>query len=94
MSIEKNPNNQPATYQLGVHTEIGTKYDINQDSHQLDNDNGIFFIADGIGGRPAGEVASQIAVRVAHTYLEKAIISGQVNNHEKILSETIFLLCR
>ena len=38
----------------------------NEDSVLVDAENGIFLLADGMGGGPAGEVASQLAVTTAH----------------------------
>jgi PPM family protein phosphatase len=44
----------------------------NEDSMLLDQSLGLFVVADGMGGHNAGEVASAIAVRTIHEYLQNA----------------------
>jgi protein phosphatase len=46
----------------GAATDIGCVRDLNEDAYALRADEGLFVICDGMGGAPAGEVASQIAV--------------------------------
>jgi len=46
-------------------TDVGNVRDHNEDSHVADTDNGVFIVADGMGGHAAGEVASSTAVRIA-----------------------------
>jgi serine/threonine protein phosphatase PrpC len=62
---------QPFYLEAGNATAIGTKYPVNQDSHKLDSERGIFMVADGVGGGPAGEVASRVAVHAAFEYLSR-----------------------
>ncbi len=42
----------------------------NEDSVLADEENGIFLLADGMGGGPAGEVASHLAATIAHATLK------------------------
>lgn len=45
----------------------------NEDYVLADEENGIFLLADGMGGGPAGEVASYIAVTTAHETLKRLL---------------------
>jgi len=46
----------------GVATNTGRVRDLNEDAYGLRPEQGLFVVCDGMGGAPAGEVASQIAV--------------------------------
>ena len=57
-------------------TDPGRRRDNNEDALLLDVDNGVFAVADGVGGREAGEVASAIAIetlRAAAPGLARAV---------------------
>lgn len=45
-----------------VHTDVGKKRSRNEDNHLILQDQGLFVVADGMGGYAAGDVASKIAV--------------------------------
>ncbi len=45
----------------------------NEDALLVDEDLGIFLLADGMGGHNAGEVASALAVREAHAFLQQQL---------------------
>lgn len=61
----------PFYLETGNATATGTRYSVNQDSHKLDPHLGIFIVADGVGGGPAGEVASRVAVNAAFDTLSR-----------------------
>jgi len=52
---------------VGVATDLGRVRTLNEDVYSVRPDRGVFIVCDGMGGAPAGEVASAIA---AHTILE------------------------
>ena len=52
------------TYKAAGVSDKGLRRARNEDTLLLDQSNGIVIVADGIGGRPGGEVASSMAVRV------------------------------
>lgn len=56
---------------LDSHTasHVGLRRDSNEDAFRSTPARGIFVIADGMGGHPAGEVASSLAVEACHTAL-------------------------
>ncbi len=54
-------------------TDTGIVREKNEDRLLVDQEHGIFLLADGLGGHNAGEVASELAVHVAHAFLRKEI---------------------
>lgn len=74
-------------------TEIGHRRDRNEDALLVAPDRGLFVVADGMGGHPAGDVASRIAVEVLDAELAtppgpdpKPLAAGLEAAHRAILS--------
>lgn len=57
------------TIQVAGKTDVGRIRSNNEDSFGYDVESGVFVVCDGVGGLPAGEVASQIGVRTVLGYL-------------------------
>ncbi len=57
-------------------TDIGKKRENNEDSILVDEEQGIFLLADGMGGHAGGEIASGMAVTEIHRYIRERL--GQV----------------
>lgn len=60
------------------HTDVGLSREHNEDSHLADPDLGVFVVADGVGGRAKGEVASQETVELIWEWLKR---------HEALINE-------
>lgn len=58
---------------IAYKTDVGRQREINEDSILVDEDNGIFLLADGLGGHQAGEVASELCVNTIHAYLKEKL---------------------
>ena len=46
------------------HTDVGFVREKNEDSLLVDDEKGIFCVADGVGGLPFGDLASRMAVKL------------------------------
>ncbi len=53
------------------HTDTGLARDHNEDAHLADPDLGLFVVADGVGGRAKGEVASQETVELVWEWVKR-----------------------
>jgi len=49
-------------------TDKGEKKSVNEDAVLVDEDAGLYLLADGMSGPRAGRVASRLAVRKAHAF--------------------------
>jgi PPM family protein phosphatase len=56
----------PAVVVAAAATRAGPGREHNEDSHRVDGEAAVFLVADGMGGKAAGEVASAIAVAHVH----------------------------
>jgi len=66
---------------IGFATDVGKVREINEDSLFVDEDTGLFIVADGMGGHQAGEVASEMAVKAISLSIKE-----NLSNNNKILS--------
>lgn len=73
-------------------TDTGRVRQNNEDSIKVDQANGIFLLADGMGGHQAGEVASDLAVSQAYAHLVTAVADAPGNGDiSRSLAESTLL---
>jgi protein phosphatase len=53
-------------------TDIGRRRQLNQDRFLVDNDTGLYVVADGMGGHNAGEIASSLAVETIAAFIRRS----------------------
>ncbi|HQJ59938.1 MAG TPA: protein phosphatase 2C domain-containing protein, partial [bacterium] len=51
-------------------THPGMKRELNEDNYAILDNEGVFVVADGMGGHNAGEVASQIAIETVSEFFK------------------------
>jgi serine/threonine protein phosphatase PrpC len=77
-------------------SHIGKKRDQNQDSMFLDDDMGLYVVADGMGGHLAGEIASKIVVETIGDHIrqfkENELSEKPVHTDERLSAEANQLL--
>jgi serine/threonine protein phosphatase PrpC len=54
---------------VGAATDIGRVRELNEDAYVLEAGHGLFVVCDGMGGAPAGEVASQMAAELIRRHV-------------------------
>jgi protein phosphatase len=52
-------------------TDVGRKRELNEDSYIVSRQDGLYVVADGMGGHSAGEIASQMAVKTIAAFIKK-----------------------
>ncbi len=71
-------------------SELGHVRNNNEDALLIDEKQGIFLLADGMGGHNAGEVASDIAVKEAYAFILEGIGQADEDAVPGILEEALF----
>lgn len=59
-------------------TDVGLRRKLNEDSLYLDNDVGLFVVADGMGGHNAGEIASKLAVETVSNFVQRSAAEEEI----------------
>lgn len=79
-------------WKVGYKTDVGKIREINEDSLYVDQENGIFVVADGMGGHEGGEIASGIAVEIIPESLKDAISREDMVEEDiyKIIMKALF----
>ena len=62
--------------QIWCETDVGLRRDNNQDFYLIDEELGLFIVADGMGGHRGGEVASKLAAETLRDYVHSALREG------------------
>jgi protein phosphatase len=86
--------------EAGNATDVGLIRENNEDSCYVDKENGLFIVADGLGGHAGGEIASKLAVEAIANFFKKeqegskknfmqSIKNAVQEAHEIILKEQI-----
>ena len=71
------------------HSDPGLLRENNEDYLLVDEGSGIFLLADGMGGGPAGEVASEVAVTAAHALLRRYLPDTRTGQVGRVLAEAL-----
>ena len=73
---------------VGAGTDTGRVRALNEDAYMLRADEGLFVVCDGMGGAPAGEVASQMAVDAIVRHLSEPATNGTAASEHAYLPHT------
>lgn len=76
-------------FEIGSITDIGLVRENNEDSYAFDQKDGLFVIADGLGGYSGGEVASKLAVNTIMSFLKKDLKAMQKKDIDKSIKNGI-----
>lgn len=75
------------------HTDVGQRRAHNEDAYLADPELGLFIVADGVGGRQKGEVASQETVQLIWDWVKRHH-TGPEDTHAERTKEEVHELCR
>jgi PPM family protein phosphatase len=70
-------------------TDKGRKKSVNEDAVLVDEENGLFLLADGMSGPRAGRVASRLAVRKAHAFLKERLSKAPDTDILPLLNQSL-----
>lgn len=70
-------------------SDIGRIREKNEDKVLVDTEHGIFLLADGMGGGPGGEIASDLAVSAAYELLRERVPRADPASLPKLLAEAL-----
>ncbi|HEY6871595.1 MAG TPA: protein phosphatase 2C domain-containing protein [Geobacteraceae bacterium] len=70
-------------------SDIGKIRENNEDTVFADTENGVFLLADGMGGASGGEIASSLAVRTAYDYLRGRLPRADRASVPRLLADTL-----
>ncbi len=63
-------------------TDVGCKRSGNEDNYLVNDNLGLYIVADGMGGHQAGEVASEIVVETIKSYIEQFLSANNPDEFE------------
>src|SRR4029453_6716857 len=78
----------PMRLRVGAGTDIGRVRTMNEDVYVLRADQGLFMVCDGMGGAPAGEVASRMAADIIVDRLNGKRVSEPIEDTPSYLPQT------
>lgn len=64
--------------QAAAGSRIGGKHPVNEDTFLVDDEVGLYIVADGMGGQQAGEVASQMTVELMASFIDQSQDSEEI----------------
>ncbi len=70
-------------------TDIGRRRHLNEDAYCVETDLGLLAVADGLGGHPAGEVASNLAISLLKHHLQARLSHDDHANALDLLAEAV-----
>lgn len=73
----------PMNFEAAGQTDIGKKRKINQDAFLIDEEKGLFIVADGLGGHRAGEKASVLAAETIQNFFKNNADSYSAQDTKK-----------